>query len=155
MKVLVDTNILLDIALERSPFLEKSALFLKTARQQHIRLTVTPATIMDLYYFIRKAKGRDKAIGFLESLLRFADVGTVNKQVVLQALRSEISDFEDAIQAYSAKHEAINIIVTRNEGDFKKSDMDIYSPESFLKSLSPDIEPLKQDNQTEPDGRVP
>ncbi len=38
MKILVDTNILLDIALERSPFLEKSALFLKTARQQHIRL---------------------------------------------------------------------------------------------------------------------
>lgn len=63
------------------------------------------------------------------------DVVSVDKQIILQALYSEMSDFEDAIQVFSAKQEAITIIITRNNVDFIKSDLDVHSPESFLHML--------------------
>ena len=69
----------------------------------------------------------------------------MDKQVIIQALRSEIPDFEDAIQESSAKHEAITIIVTRNEEDFKKSDLQVLNPESsdvFLDRLAEHLGPL-------------
>ena len=63
------------------------------------------------------------------------DITSVDKQIILQSLDSNIPDFEDAIQVFSAKQEAIKTIITRNEADFTTSDLIIYSSESFLNSL--------------------
>lgn len=68
-------------------------------------------------------------------MLRFLDVASVDKKIIIQALHSEMSDFEDAIQAYSAKQEDITIIITINEKDFTKSGMNIQRPETFLQNL--------------------
>jgi len=136
MKVLIDTNVILDIALDREPFVKSAALLLKTSQQQTIHLFITATTVTDLYYITRKEKGKEMALKFLEELLQFIDVAAVNKWIILEALRAEISDFEDAIQAYAAKHEAINTIITRNEGDFIGSGLTIYNPESFLQSIT-------------------
>lgn len=135
MKILIDTNVILDIALKREPFVEHAALFLKTAQQQMIRLFMTATTVTDLYYITRKEKGKKTALSFIEDLLQFVNVTSVDKNIIIKALRSEMSDFEDAIQAYSAKQEAITTIVTRNEKDFIRSGLDIHSPESFLQTL--------------------
>ncbi|MEA3342046.1 MAG: hypothetical protein U9R15_18940 [Chloroflexota bacterium] len=59
----------------------------------------------------------------------------MDKAVIMQALRSDITDFEDAIQESAAQNQAINIIVTRNETDFENSTLEIHNPESFLRSL--------------------
>ena len=59
----------------------------------------------------------------------------MNKNVIIQALESNIVDFEDAVQEESAKNENINIIITRNEKDFESSDLKIYSPESYLRAF--------------------
>nr|VFJ64883.1 MAG: Predicted nucleic acid-binding protein, contains PIN domain [Candidatus Kentron sp. FM]VFJ65181.1 MAG: Predicted nucleic acid-binding protein, contains PIN domain [Candidatus Kentron sp. FM]VFK15279.1 MAG: Predicted nucleic acid-binding protein, contains PIN domain [Candidatus Kentron sp. FM] len=140
MKVLVDTNVILDIALDREPFVEYAALFLKTARQRIIPLFMTATTVTDLYYILRKERGKDIALSFISDLLQFVDVASVDKKVVIEALRSEIPDFEDAIQIFSAKQTAIETVVTRNEGDFAKSGLDVQNPKSFLQRLQVDIQ---------------
>ena len=135
MKILIDTNVILDIVLERHPFIEQSAMLLKKAQQANIELFLTATTITDLYYITRKAKGKKIALNFIEDLLQFIEIASVDRDVIIQALNSDISDFEDAIQESSAKNEDIKVIVTRNEADFKNSDLEIHNPESFLKSL--------------------
>jgi len=132
MKVLIDTNVILDIALNREPFVENSALFLKVASRQMISLFITATTVTDLYYIIRKEKGKAVALSFIEDLLRFVDVASVDKKTVIEALHSGIPDFEDAIQVHAAGQAAIAVIVTRNESDFVGSGLDIQTPKSFL-----------------------
>lgn len=63
-------------------------------------------------------------------------MATVDKSVILQALQLDMTDFEDAIQASSAKNEAIQIIVTRNEVDFANSNLTVYTPETFLNQMA-------------------
>ncbi len=136
MRILIDTNVILDIALERQPFVEKSALLLKTAPRCNMQLFVTATTITDIYYITRKAKGKDTALDFIKDILLFVEVASVDKDVIIQALHSNIPDFEDAIQENSAKNEGIEIIVTRNEDDFRNSRLKIHNPESFLEKLN-------------------
>lgn len=139
MRLLLDTNVILDIALKRHPFFTQAALLLKTTRKQGHQLVVTATSITDIYYIMRKAKGREKALGFIESLLKFADVASVDKQVVIQALRSDLDDFEDAVQEAAAKHDAIAAIITRDKKDFARSDLEVHSPESFVREGSGDV----------------
>ncbi|MCI5122263.1 MAG: PIN domain-containing protein [Candidatus Electrothrix sp. AUS4] len=81
MKVLVDTNVILDIALSREPFVEQAVRFFKEAQWHAIQLVMTAATITDLYYITSKAKGRETALSFIDDLLGFSDVASVDKEV--------------------------------------------------------------------------
>lgn len=135
MKILIDTNIILDIVLERQPFVEPAIRLLETAQRANIVLYVTATTVTDLYYIIRRAKGRAIALNFIVDLLQFMEVAAVDKVIIREALHSDIIDFEDAIQENAAKRQNIQVIVTRNEIDFKNSVLKIHNPESFLKSL--------------------
>lgn len=136
MKVLVNTNVVLDIALERLPFFEQSARFLDIAYQSGTAIYITATTITDLYYIVRKAKSRDMALTFIRDLLKFVDVAAVDKNVIVKALQLNMVDFEDAIQASVAQEETIDIIVTRNEGDFSDADLEIHSPTTFLQRFN-------------------
>ena len=135
MKILIDTNVILDIVLERQPFVKSAAQLLETAQQADIILYVTATTITDLYYIVRRAKGRAIALDLIGDLLQFVEIADVDKTVIEKALHSNLPDFEDAVQASAAKKQAIRVIITRNENDFCNSGLEIHNPESFLKSL--------------------
>lgn len=136
MKVLLDTNVILDIVLERQPFVEAAVNLLRTSqRDDRLRFFVTATTITDLYYITRKAKGRVVALNFIADLLQVIDVAGVDKAVIMQALQSEIVDFEDAIQESAAIQQSIDILVTRNTVDFQNAVLKVHTPESFLRHL--------------------
>ncbi len=135
MKILIDTNIILDVVLERQPFVEQAIQLLEATQQANITSYVTATTITDLYYIIRRAKDRTTALSFIEDLLRLVEIASVDEAVIKEALQSDIRDFEDAIQESAAKRQTIQGIVTRNEPDFDNSTLKIYNPESFLRDL--------------------
>ena len=134
-RILVDTNIVLDVFLEREPFVTQSRLLLEKTRKLGGEIFLSATTITDLYYIARKAKGKKKALAFIKNLLQFVEIASVNKKVILQALESNFPDFEDAVQENSAKNENISIIITRNEADFKNSNLEIHTPEAYLNIL--------------------
>jgi predicted nucleic acid-binding protein len=136
MKILVDTNVILDIVLAREPFFPTSAHLFKGALEAGIEVYLSATTITDLYYIARKAKGRTAALAFIEDLLGLVEVAAVDKAVILHALKSEIYDFEDAVQESAAVREGITAIVTRDAEDFRASHLTIHSPESFLNDLA-------------------
>ncbi len=135
-KVLLDTNIILDIALERREFFEKSKELLLTINKLNIPSYVTATTVTDIYYILKKSKGHQLTILFLKNLFDFIDIAGVSKEIIFSALNSEFADFEDAVQAACASQNDINSIVTRNSTDFKMSKLEIYTPSEFIRQYS-------------------
>lgn len=137
MKALLDTNIILDILLKRQPFVASAQKVLQTTQHHQIQLFMTATTVTDVFYISRKEKGKEKTLEFIEDFLQFVEVASVDKAVILQALRSKVTDFEDAVQECAAKQAGISTIITRNDADFRNTTLDIYSPESFLNTFIP------------------
>jgi predicted nucleic acid-binding protein len=136
MKVLFDTNVILDIMLERQPFLDNSKKALQHALAHGYQVFLTATTATDLYYLVRKAKDKATALNLLAQLLQVFDVTLVDKHVLLQALQSASLDFEDAVQISSAQNQGLDMIITRNVADFRDTDLPIHTPESFLATLT-------------------
>ena len=135
-KILLDTNIILDIALERREFFEKSKELMLTINKLGIPSYVTATTVTDIYYILKKSKGHQLTISFLKNLFDFIDISGVSKEVIFSALNSELTDFEDAVQTECASQNGINIIITRNIADFKKSKLEIFTPSEFISQFS-------------------
>lgn len=102
MKVLIDTNIILDIALARMPFLVNSKLIIEQLSKSDFIGYVTATTITDIYYIIKKQKGDRFAKTMLISLLKIINILGIDQKVIYSALESEINDFEDAVQSIAA-----------------------------------------------------
>lgn len=135
-KVLLDTNVILDFALQREKYVANSRKILQLAFESKIVAFITATTITDIYYIARKNIGKKKSLDFLVNILSFLEVANVDKRVILRALELDFNDFEDAIQECSAYHSDIPIIITRNEKDYKDSRLHIFNPEEYLKHLS-------------------
>ncbi len=131
MRILLDTNIILDIALERREFFENSKELMLTINRLNISTFVSATTVTDIYYILKKSKGHEITISFLMNLFDFVDILGVNKETILKALNSELTDFEDAVQDECAEQNEIDTIITRNIADFKKSKLKILSPADF------------------------
>jgi predicted nucleic acid-binding protein len=132
---LIDTNVVLDFALGREHFLETAQRVFQTIHSNNINAFVSATSITDIYYVLRKSDGHPMALNFLVDFLKFVDVADVKKEVVLAALTSKFSDFEDAIQNECALKNEIEIIITRNQKDFKESVLTVLLPEEFLEKF--------------------
>ncbi|SMG52094.1 Predicted nucleic acid-binding protein, contains PIN domain [Marivirga sericea] len=132
MKIVLDTNIILDIALKRTPFYEDSAKLISKIGVGKLNGFITATTITDIYYIAKKSQGHDTTISFITSLLTVINVLGVDSKIILKSLKSEIRDFEYAIQANTAYINQIDYLITRNKKDFIKSDTKVLSPTEFL-----------------------
>ena len=91
---------------------------------------------MQYLFFLRRTAKHEKVIEKLKQLLTITDVLQMDKHVVEQALNSEFKDFEDALQNFSAiNYGKIEVIITRNIKDYKKSEIGVLTPESFVKVI--------------------
>jgi predicted nucleic acid-binding protein len=132
-KVFLDTDIILDVALARTPFFAASKNVLAMAENNIIIGHTSSNVIANIYYILRKAGNDNNARIFIAHLIKFITIVTINHKNVLDALESRFSDFEDALQHYSAAGNQMEYIVTRNTDDYKYSDLKIFTPEDFIK----------------------
>ena len=136
MKVLIDTNVIVDVALEREPFYAESDRILTFVEEGQIQGYVSASTFSDLYYIIRRDKGRDWTLDFLRQLATFCQVATVDNSVISIALTCNFKDFEDAIQYSTAVINLIDAIVTRNPRDFPVNTPRILTPNQLILELT-------------------
>lgn len=131
MSVLVDTNVMLDIALRREPFFQASALALAKARRAGVtQLCATSVTT--LHYFLRRKLGEAGARLFLNECLKAMPVAAVQQSTLELALASAMRDFEDGVIAHAALESAVRLILTRNPSDFTQSPVPALTPEAYL-----------------------
>jgi predicted nucleic-acid-binding protein len=134
--ILIDTDVILDFFFDRKPFSDQSAQILTMCETKQIKGFITPVICSNLYYLLRQRAQHEKVVEKLKLLMLITDVLIMDKEVVFQALNSGFSDFEYALQNFSAvKSGAIEVIVTRNVKDFKYSTIGALTPENYLKSL--------------------
>jgi predicted nucleic acid-binding protein len=136
-KTLIDSDVLLDLALARSPFLENSRLVLALAENTRVLGFVSSICIANVHYFLRKAADDAKARLFLSCILTYLTVIPVDHQIVAESLKSDFGDFEDALQHNAAVRNGCHSIITRNTGDYKTSKLPVYTPEEFARLYHP------------------
>lgn len=132
IKVLFDTNIILDIALKRELFFAEAQQLFILIDKRKISGSITASTITDIYYIAKKEKGHNEAITFIKSLVEVVNVIGVDKETIMSALASEMRDFEDAIQSAAAETHQLDLILTRNKYDFTDTSMKVLTPKEFL-----------------------
>lgn len=135
-KVLIDTDVVLDFFFDRQPFAEYAAQLIGLCEAKKIEGFVTPVIFSNTYYILRQTARHEKVIDSLKQLLTITDVLLMDKEVVSNALNSGFKDLEDSLQNFAAmKYGKIDVIITRNIKDFKKSEIGVMTPESYVKSI--------------------
>jgi predicted nucleic acid-binding protein len=135
MKILVDTNILLDVLARRTPFFEDSAKVWSLIHEGAIEGFLAAISVNNLYYIIRKLRDKRTAESFVDDLLRDFEIVNLTKDVLKQARTLPGKDFEDAIQYFSAIQEGCEILITRNKKDFPSAGLQLLTPAEFLEKL--------------------
>ena len=135
--VLIDTDVLLDFYLDRKPFSEDSLQLLLKCEQKQFRAYITPVIVANTYYILRRHAPHHYVIERLQVLLNTIHILAMDQKQVLAALESKFTDFEDALQYFSAVNSnKIDAIITRNIKDFKKSGLPVFTPNEFLATFA-------------------
>lgn len=136
-KVLIDSDVILDSLFDREPFADFATEIFSFCESGKIQGFLTPLIYSNVYYLLRKVATHEKVIDKLKQLLSITDVLSMNKEVVQNALNSQFKDFEDSLQNSSAElNGQIDIILTRNLKAYKKSNIAIFTPETYLKTIN-------------------
>jgi predicted nucleic acid-binding protein len=135
VKILFDTNIIIDVLLDREPFSDLATKLVSKVEKKEIIGYLGATTVTTLYYLAAKVAGKKKADLEINKLLSIFQIAPVNKSVLAEAIKTKFKDFEDAVLHEAAKQIEIQGIVTRNPKDFKSATLSIYSPEELYKML--------------------
>lgn len=135
-KVFIDTNVIIDFLADRSPFSDHAAILFQFATENKIKIYVSAISFNNTYYILRKVTSHKKALNLLSGIEEYVGIQETNRSIIRQSIKSNFNDFEDAIQYFSAVQIGnIDIIITRNPKDFKKSELPVLSPETTVKLL--------------------
>ena len=133
-KLFLDTNLILDLLGERQPYYEAIACILTLADRKQIQVITSPLAIATTHYILMKF---EKSQSALEKIRRFkilCGISNMDEQIVDKALNANFNDFEDALQYFSAVDSNCDILLTRNEKDFKQSLIPVMNPTDYLHS---------------------
>ena len=136
MKIMCDTNIFLDVLLEREPFVDDSSKILRLCEEHKLDGVVSASCITDIFYLVRKyTHSVDMAYKAIGKVLEIVKVCSVTNNDVLMAFQRKAKDFEDCLVATCAISIHCDYIVTRNKKDFEEFAIPILTPSELLNQL--------------------
>lgn len=129
----LDTNVILDFLIDRKPFSSFAGKIFDYSEKGKVKIYLSAVSYNNLYYVIKKASTQKATIRILSRLAEMTEIIDTTSTCIHHALHSEFSDFEDALQYFSATVKPqINAIVTRNGPDFRHSQISILTPEEAV-----------------------
>lgn len=135
MRILFDTNIVLDVLLERSPFVQESSQLVNAVESQVLTGLLGATTITTIHYLVARERNVTEAIAAVQRLLRLFEVAPVGRVVLEDALEVGFDDYEDAILHEAARHARAGGVVTRNVRDFSQATLAVYAPTELLQAI--------------------
>ncbi len=130
--VLCDINFILDIFLKREPFYYSAARLFKHIENKQLKGYLCALSFPTLFYLLSKELGKEKAIRILEKIRIVFHVAAVDEKIIDLSLTSDFSDFEDAIQYYSAIQAKADCVITRDKNDYISDKIPALTPEEFI-----------------------
>ena len=143
MKILVDTNVILDVLFEREPFVAHSSSIMGRVERRTLNGILCATTLTTIHYLTCKTIGKAKGSAAIKKLLQIYQVALVG-QAILHALDSGFNDFEHAVLYAAAIQAGAEAIITRNTKDFRLAEIPIFTPEEFIVKKIAMIETLKR-----------
>lgn len=135
MRVLFDTNVVLDVLLDRQPHAAAAARLMAHAHDGRIEGLVGATTVTTIHYLAEKAVGTARARRHVGVLLAILDVAPVSRATLVSALALKFADFEDAVLHEAAREAGAAGIVTRDAEGFARSRLPVYSPAELQRLL--------------------
>jgi predicted nucleic acid-binding protein len=132
MKLVIDTNVVLDLLLNRAPFADAAAAVFTQIESGAVTACVCATTVATLHYLANKAVGDKLARQHIRQLLTLLEVAPVTRAVIDTALGSPLKDFEYAVLAQAAHSAGAQAIITRNGRAFHGGPLRVYSPLEWL-----------------------
>ena len=133
--MLLDTDVLVDVALDRRPHSGPSAELLERVERGPRRAYVAWHTLSNFYYLVTSERGDTDARDFIDELMRFVAVAPADTAALRYAISLPMRDFEDAMQVAAAQACGVQHIVTRNVRDFRRSPIPAVTPGEALARL--------------------
>ncbi|MBA54233.1 MAG: PIN domain nuclease [Pseudomonadales bacterium] len=135
MNALFDTNVILDLLLDREPFNAPATWLISQAEAGAINGSLCATTLTNIFYIASKALNRQQAATAVANIMSIFEVAPVTRAVIEDALTTPIQDFEDAVLYQSAIHYGCQLIVTRNTKDFTHNRIPVMTPDEFIALL--------------------
>jgi predicted nucleic acid-binding protein len=135
LKVLFDTNVILDVLLQRQPYMASATKLMAAAETSQISGYLGATTVTTLFYLYAKASSSRDAKKAVDKLLQIFNVAPVNHNVLHAALTSDFKDYEDAVLHEAGLRAGVDCIVTRNAKDFSKAKVTIYETHDLITIL--------------------
>ncbi len=133
--VFLDTNVILDLCLNREPFAADAIKVFKAIEERKILPFVSATTITDIYYLAQRQNENEVVREFISGLVDIVKIVAIDRRLISKALNTSWPDFEDAIQYSAAKKAGVAFIVTRNKKDFVKSDIAVLLPSELIQLI--------------------
>ena len=130
--ILLDTDVLIDVALDRRPHSEPASELLDRVERGPETAYVAWHTVSNFYYLVAPSRGGTNAREFIVELTRFVEVASTDTEALHYAAELPMSDFEDAMQVAAARSCGARYIVTRNVKDFTRSPIPALTPQEAL-----------------------
>ncbi len=133
--ILLDTDVLIDIALDRRPHSEPASELLDRIEHGEESASIAWHSVSNFYYIVAPAHGRAGTREFISELTRFVSVASTDTEAIRFAVQLPMADFEDAMQVAAARACGARNIVTRNVRDYQRSPISAVSPQEALTLL--------------------
>jgi len=133
--IFIDSDVLLDIILERRPFYDWALGVLLLIDQGQYTGCTSVHALLNVHYLAKRYSGEKSARASITLLVTKLSVITEDVSIVNEAIASRFSDFEDGVQYYAAVRAKADVIVTRNIKDYKHSTIPVLTAEQFLRTL--------------------
>ncbi len=130
--ILFDLNVLLDVLIQREPHFGDSAKTWALAESGELTGYIAAHSFSTLFYLYSKHEGKKQAANAIRKLLKVFQVALVDQVVILEAVQLGWDDFEDAMQAISARRAGCDYLLTRNPKDYRDSPVPAIQPADFL-----------------------
>lgn len=132
-RLLIDTNIVIDLLSKRNKFYDEAAELFSRADKKELELTISSLTFANTNYILSKLKSAKEAREILRKFKVLVELLSLDDKITELALSDDnFPDFEDGLQYYSAIENQIEIIITRNKKDFKNSKIPVLTAKEFL-----------------------
>ena len=134
-RLFLDTNIVIDFLARRSEFLSAANL-MQMAIEGKLVLFMTPLTVANITYILRKDLPKELMKQKLQQLCRFVKISPITENEVNKSFLTDNPDMEDAIQYFSAEAVGADYIITRDPKHFKYATIPVMNASEYLATTS-------------------
>lgn len=131
-KVFLDSDVILDLLLDREPFNADIAWIIESSIANRITLCISAVSVINLNDIIGRIENKNSADIKTAKILQLVNVEGVTESAIKKSIHSKFSDFEDGVQNFCAQEAKHKVIITRNTKDYKGSDLAIFTPKEYL-----------------------